>query len=51
VGSSSQFLINKTRRSKFFAPSWHQHRLVRILAIEKTFSASIWLPRIPNFSG
>jgi hypothetical protein len=37
VGWFGQFLINKTRRSKFFAPSRHQSRPVRILAIEKTF--------------
>jgi hypothetical protein len=43
VGLSSQFLIIRTKRSKFFTPSQHWQRLMRIRLIEKILSISIWL--------
>jgi hypothetical protein len=48
MGSFGQFFINKTRRSKFFAPSQHQHRPMRIPTIEKTLFVLIWFLGIPK---
>jgi hypothetical protein len=48
VGSLGQFLIKRTRRSKFFKPSQQWQRPIRMLAIKNIILVLIWLPSMPR---